>query len=143
MSIDALINSLSINYSAIDRENIRRAYEFSETAHQGQKRASGEPYINHCLAVATILSELVTSPVMIMAALLHDTVEDTKASSEDIRANFGDEVAKLVDGVTKLINLPRVSKSEKYLGDEYDLYEDDTDEPVAKTRRRDIANETL
>lgn len=143
MSIDALINSLSINYSAIDRENIRRAYEFSETAHQGQKRASGEPYINHCLAVATILSELVTSPVMIIAALLHDTVEDTKASSDDIRANFGDEVAKLVDGVTKLINLPRVSKSEKYLGDEFDLYEDDTDEPVAKTRRRDIANETL
>ncbi|HMN11793.1 MAG TPA: bifunctional (p)ppGpp synthetase/guanosine-3',5'-bis(diphosphate) 3'-pyrophosphohydrolase [Bellilinea sp.] len=143
MTIESFINSLSSSYSVVDRENIRRAYEYSEKAHDGQKRASGEPYINHCLAVATILSELVTSPVMIIAALLHDTVEDTSASSEDIRQNFGDEVAKLVEGVTKLINLPRVSKSEKYLGDEFDIYEDDSDEPAAKTRKRDIANETL
>ena len=115
MTIDNLMESLPETFSAVDRELILRAYHFAEKAHEGQKRASGEPYITHCLAVAEILAELNVPPAMIVAGLLHDTVEDTPVTLEDIRSEFGDEVARLVDGVTKLTNLPRVSRGDQHL----------------------------
>lgn len=85
-----------------DRESIVRAFEVANKAHQGQLRKSGEPYITHPVAVAEILSELGMNTATIVAALLHDTVEDTPYSLSQLREDFGSEVANLVDGVTKL-----------------------------------------
>lgn len=133
------------NYSIVDRDLILRAYRFAEKAHQGQKRASGEPYVSHCIAVASILAELRVPPAVVIAGLLHDTVEDTSVTLEDIQREFGEEISKLVDGVTKLTNLPRVSRSdhhhENVIADE-DVNGEDI-QPYPRPRRRDIANETL
>ncbi|MFV0130846.1 RelA/SpoT family protein [Streptomyces sp. HMX112] len=81
---------------------IERAYQVAERWHRGQKRKSGDPYITHPLAVTTILAELGMDPATLMAGLLHDTVEDTEYGLDTLRKDFGDQVALLVDGVTKL-----------------------------------------
>src|SRR3954471_24666686 len=81
---------------------LQRAYDVADSKHEGQKRKSGDPYITHPLAVATILAELGMDTTTLVAALLHDTVEDTDYSLERLRADFGEKVALLVDGVTKL-----------------------------------------
>ncbi|OKJ32772.1 RelA/SpoT family protein [Streptomyces sp. CB01580] len=81
---------------------IERAYQVAERWHRGQKRKSGDPYITHPLAVTTILAELGMDPATLMAGLLHDTVEDTEYGLDTLRQDFGDQVALLVDGVTKL-----------------------------------------
>jgi guanosine-3',5'-bis(diphosphate) 3'-pyrophosphohydrolase len=81
---------------------IERAYQVAERWHRGQRRKSGDPYITHPLAVTTILAELGMDPATLMAGLLHDTVEDTEYGLEALRRDFGDQVALLVDGVTKL-----------------------------------------
>src|ERR687889_634453 len=81
---------------------LQHAYDVAEARHEGQQRKSGDPYITHPLAVATILAELGMDTTTLVAALLHDTVEDTGYSLEQLRADFGEEVAHLVDGVTKL-----------------------------------------
>ncbi len=142
MTIENLMEALPENFSALDRELIQRAYHFAEKAHEGQKRASGEPYITHCLAVAEILTELNVPPAIIVSGLLHDTVEDTPVTLDTVRAEFGEEVARLVDGVTKLTNLPRVSRGEQIK----DLDDNDLDEfPPADedARKRALAQETL
>ena len=92
----------SLESQGSDRATIMRAYEIAADAHQGQSRKSGEPYITHPVAVAEILSELGMNTPTIVAALLHDTVEDTPYSLAQLRNDFGSEVADLVDGVTKL-----------------------------------------
>ncbi len=145
-AIQALMNSLPENTSTSDRELILSAYQFAEKAHEGQTRASGEPYISHCVAVATILANMQVPTSAILAGLLHDTVEDTTVTMADIAAAFGPEVAMMVDGVTKLTNLPRVSKAEDSLKPT-DL-QDDSDEsaeqdPTRKSRMRELHNETL
>ena len=84
---------------------VERAFVTAETAHRGQLRKSGDPYITHPVAVAEILVEFGLDPATIAAALLHDTVEDTSYSIEKLRSDFGDEVANLVEGVTKLDRL--------------------------------------
>ncbi|GIV66220.1 MAG: bifunctional (p)ppGpp synthetase/guanosine-3',5'-bis(diphosphate) 3'-pyrophosphohydrolase [Chloroflexota bacterium] len=145
MKIDSLMEILPQNYSVVDREMVMRAYRFAEAAHQGQKRASGEPYVSHCLAVAAILAEMQVPPAVVIAGLLHDTVEDTIVTLDDIRKEFGDEVAKLVDGVTKLTNLPRVSRGDQHR-DSAIADEDLLPEPVeitTRSRRKDMTNETL
>ncbi|MCK1797843.1 RelA/SpoT family protein [Streptomyces sp. XM4193] len=81
---------------------LERAYQVAERWHRGQKRKSGDPYITHPLAVTTILAELGMDPATLMAGLLHDTVEDTEYGLDTLRRDFGDQVALLVDGVTKL-----------------------------------------
>jgi guanosine-3',5'-bis(diphosphate) 3'-pyrophosphohydrolase len=81
---------------------LQRAFDVAEEKHEGQKRKSGDPYITHPLAVSTILAELGMDTTTLVAALLHDTVEDTDYSLDKLRGEFGDEVAQLVDGVTKL-----------------------------------------
>ena len=81
---------------------IREAYAFSNESHQGQLRKSGEPYINHPLSVASILAEMKMDAVSIVAAILHDVVEDTTAGKEDIEKRFGLEIANIVDGVSKI-----------------------------------------
>ncbi|WP_182353554.1 RelA/SpoT family protein [Flaviflexus huanghaiensis] len=86
----------------VDRQKVIRAYEIAERCHQGQTRKSGEPYITHPIAVATILAELGMDTDTLVAALLHDTVEDTGYSLDSVKQEFGSDVAVLVDGVTKL-----------------------------------------
>ena len=92
----------SLESQGSERETIVRAFTIAEKAHEGQSRKSGDPYITHPVAVAEILSELGMNTQTIVAALLHDTVEDTPYSLEQLRQDFGVEVADLVDGVTKL-----------------------------------------
>ncbi len=92
---------------------VEKAYEFSLKAHSGQLRESGESYIIHPLGVVLILAELELDLVTIIAGLLHDVVEDTEVTLDDIRHEFGDEVAALVDGVTKLSRLDFTSKEEQ------------------------------
>ncbi len=84
---------------------VRRAYYYSEQAHYGQTRRSGEPYVTHPLAVASILARMHMDAQSLMAALLHDVIEDTGVHKEDIGAQFGEEVAELVDGVSKLTHV--------------------------------------
>ncbi len=100
--VDALIASVRNFHPRTDDAVIRRAFAVAELHHRGQARRSGDPYITHPVAVAQILADLgMTSPT-IVAALLHDTVEDTSYSLEELTADFGEEVSALVDGVTKL-----------------------------------------
>jgi guanosine-3',5'-bis(diphosphate) 3'-pyrophosphohydrolase len=156
MAIGILLDSLPELYSLADRDLINRAYRVAEAAHQNQYRVSGEPYINHCVAVASILAELQVPVEVVVAGLLHDTVEDTSVTLEDIRKDFGDDVAKLVDGVTKLTQLPRVSRGDQH--PEEDIREDELrkvadrrGEPdpdataglISKSRRYDLVSETL
>ncbi len=96
-------------YGSEAEDTITRAYARAEAAHSGQKRASGEPYIVHCLAVAGILSDLNLDPAAIAAGLLHDVVEDSLTTVHDLEVEFGHEVATLVDAVTKLAQFDVIS----------------------------------
>jgi GTP pyrophosphokinase len=121
MKLESLFESLP-SLSAADRDLIERAYRVAERAHAGQVRASGEPYLQHCLAVAKILAEFGVPATTLAAALLHDVVEDSGIPLAEIRRDFGDEIANQVDGVTKLTQLPRVSR-----GGETSAPEDETE----------------
>lgn len=101
-AVDQLTRTVRTSWPKADLSVIDRAYRVAEQAHRSQKRRSGEPYITHPLAVAQILADLGVAPVVIAAALLHDTVEDTDYSLEQLTTDFGEEIAMLVDGVTKL-----------------------------------------
>jgi GTP pyrophosphokinase len=143
--LEKLIEQLPETYTVADRELVQRAYQVAEEAHREQKRHSGEPYINHCIAVASILSELKVPPEVIAAGLLHDTVEDTTVTLADIRNEFGDTVKILVDGVTKLTHLPRVSRGDQHAengGNSLETDETPT-EPALLGRKEDIISETL
>ncbi|MBT9254521.1 bifunctional (p)ppGpp synthetase/guanosine-3',5'-bis(diphosphate) 3'-pyrophosphohydrolase [Phycicoccus sp. MAQZ13P-2] len=100
--LEPLLQTVRSTHPKADIALVERAYAVAERAHQGQKRRSGDDYITHPLAVTTILAELGMTPTTLAAALLHDTVEDTAYSLEALRRDFGDEIAMLVDGVTKL-----------------------------------------
>ena len=105
IAVEDLI-ALVRNYNPKTNEAlIRAAYDFGRDMHEGQFRRSGEPYFTHPVAVAAILTEQRLDDATIVTALLHDTIEDTKASFSEVEARFGREVAELVDGVTKLTNL--------------------------------------
>src|SRR3972149_797939 len=99
-----------------DLEVIREAYLFAESAHSGQTRASGEPYINHSVAVAATLVDLRLDPGTIAAALLHDVAEDTGVTLADVGERFGQELAALVDGVTKLGRAGGICREERQPG---------------------------
>ena len=100
--IDELLKILRATHPRADFRPLQRAYELAELRHRGQMRKSGEPYITHPIAVATIAAELGMDVTTCVAALLHDTVEDTATSLDQIKAEFGETVARVVDGVTKL-----------------------------------------
>ncbi|EWT06751.1 GTP pyrophosphokinase [Intrasporangium chromatireducens Q5-1] len=100
--LEPLMTAVRQSHPKADVSVIERAYAIAERAHQGQLRKSGDAYITHPLAVTTILAELGMTPPTLAAALLHDTVEDTSYSLDELRRDFGDEIAMLVDGVTKL-----------------------------------------
>ena len=100
--METTLRKIQENYPDNERETLTRAYEYAKTAHANQKRASGEPYFIHPCAVADILMDLGLDAATIAAALLHDVIEDTSSTAEDIKREFGDEVLALVSGVTKL-----------------------------------------
>ncbi|WP_179646549.1 RelA/SpoT family protein [Spinactinospora alkalitolerans] len=100
--LEPLIKTVRATHPRVDVRLIERAYEVAAYHHRDQKRKSGDPYITHPLAVATILAELGMQEPTLAAALLHDTVEDTEYKLDQLRTDFGDEIAELVDGVTKL-----------------------------------------
>ncbi|MGE5764320.1 MAG: RelA/SpoT family protein [Mycobacterium leprae] len=100
--LEPLVRTIRASHPKADIRDVQRAFEVAATQHQAQTRVSGDPYITHPLAVATILAELGMTPPTIIAALLHDTVEDTDYTLDQLRDDFGDEIAHLVDGVTKL-----------------------------------------
>ena len=112
-SIDALADNLSSYLPASQINQVRRAYYYAEQAHEGQNRRSGEPYVTHPLAVAGILSEMHLDAQSLMAAMLHDVIEDTAISKQDLTEQFGDSVAELVDGVSKLTRIEFQSKAEQ------------------------------
>jgi GTP diphosphokinase / guanosine-3',5'-bis(diphosphate) 3'-diphosphatase len=110
--IGQLVSKLESYLPPDQVDRVRDAYEYAEAAHRGQKRRSGEPYITHPVAVADILADLNMDGATIAAAILHDVVEDTGASTEDVTERFGREVAELVDGVTKLDQVQFKSRQE-------------------------------
>ncbi|NLP26157.1 MAG: bifunctional (p)ppGpp synthetase/guanosine-3',5'-bis(diphosphate) 3'-pyrophosphohydrolase [Clostridiales bacterium] len=112
-TIDLLIQKILTDDKQYDLSKIITAYEFADKAHMGQTRSSGEPYIVHPLAVGYILLELGMDTDTICAAMLHDVVEDTPVTLDEVRKRFGQDVAMLVDGVTKLNKVPMFNKEEQ------------------------------
>ena len=108
-----LMRRMRANRPNDDLELIRKAYEFSQKHHAGQSRASGQPYLIHPLEVALVLSEMKMDPVAIAAGLLHDSVEDTSVTVVDIRKEFGEQVAHIVEGVTKISAIDFITREEQ------------------------------
>jgi GTP pyrophosphokinase len=103
--LDELLSDVEAYNPEVDRELLARAFRFAAEAHEGQQRRSGEPFIRHPWGAAKILAELRQDEQTIGAALLHDVVEDTGTEMEEVRTEFGDEIAQLVEGVTKLTRI--------------------------------------
>ncbi len=160
--LDQLISRVQSYNPNADVELVRRAYAFSEKAHAGQTRRSGEPYLQHPLAVAGVLTMLRSDVTAVAAALLHDTLEDTLATPDELEKEFGKDVVHLVDGVTKIGKIPFRNYEEKQaenfrkmvlsmaddirvvlikLADR--LHNMRTLEHLQEARRRQIAQETL
>ncbi|MGD0742384.1 MAG: bifunctional (p)ppGpp synthetase/guanosine-3',5'-bis(diphosphate) 3'-pyrophosphohydrolase [Acidimicrobiales bacterium] len=104
-SIEPLISTLALRHPDADTAVVRRSFAMASRAHEGQRRLSGEPYVTHSIAVAQIVADLGLDATSVVAALLHDVVEDTPVTVEEIEAAFGPVVAEIVDGVTKLDRL--------------------------------------
>jgi GTP diphosphokinase / guanosine-3',5'-bis(diphosphate) 3'-diphosphatase len=108
-----LMRMMRDNRPTDDLEIIRKAYEFSQKHHAGQSRASGQPYLVHPLEVALVLAEMRMDPVAVVAGLLHDSVEDTTLTIVDIRKEFGEQVAHIVEGVTKISKIDFATREEQ------------------------------
>jgi guanosine-3',5'-bis(diphosphate) 3'-pyrophosphohydrolase len=112
IGVTQLLNKLETYLPPAQVDRIRDAYEFGAEAHQGQKRLSGEPYIAHPVAVADLLADLHMDAPTIIAAILHDVIEDTPTAKDEIAERFGADVAELVDGVSKLDHIQFRSRAE-------------------------------
>ena len=111
--IEEIVEKVRRNHPQADLNLMRRAYLFSAREHKGQKRASGEAYLVHPLEVANILADMRMDAVSVSTGLLHDVVEDTLADPKTIREYFGEEVAHLVEGLTKISHISNVSREEQ------------------------------
>jgi GTP pyrophosphokinase len=111
--MEALLKQVHANRPSEDISLIRKAWEFCVKHHEGQMRASGEPYIVHPLEVAEVLAEMKLDSTAIAAGLLHDSVEDTPATNEEIEAEFGDQVAHIVEGVTKIDKIQFANREDR------------------------------
>ena len=105
--------SADANAERLDAELLARAYHFSDRAHAGQRRKNGDPFVTHCVEVAKILANLQLDSVTVASGLIHDVVEDTNVTLEDVEREFGREIAQIVDGLTKIGHLPMTSKEER------------------------------
>ncbi|HET6169982.1 MAG TPA: HD domain-containing protein, partial [Terracidiphilus sp.] len=110
---ESLLRVVQVNRPTEDVALIRKAWDFCVQHHQGQMRASGEPYIIHPLEVAEVLAEMKLDSTAIAAGLLHDAVEDTPATSEQVEADFGDQVAHIVEGVTKIDKIQFANREDR------------------------------
>src|SRR5438128_4749574 len=110
--VDELLEDVAAYNPEVDRELLARAFRFAATAHEGQQRRSGEAFIHHPWGVAKICAQLRLDEQTLAAALLHDVVEDTETELDEVRSEFGDEIAKLVDGVTKLTRVQFQSREQ-------------------------------
>ena len=108
-----LMKRMQANRPTDDLEIVKRAYDYSQRVHAGQSRASGEPYLVHPLEVALVLAEMKMDPIAVAAGLLHDSVEDTSVTIVDIRKEFGEQVAHIVEGVTKISKIDFATKEEQ------------------------------
>jgi GTP pyrophosphokinase len=108
-----LLRTMRANRPGDNLELVQKAYEFSQEHHSGQTRASGEPYLVHPLSVALILAEMRMDPIAVAAGLLHDSVEDTSVTIVDIRKEFGEQVAHIVEGVTKISQIDFANREEQ------------------------------
>ena len=115
LNLDTLLERIRRYHKADDLQIVEKAYAYAEKLHDGQVRKSGEPYFTHPIHVAHIIADLELDPQSICAALLHDVVEDTEATYEDIVEQFGETIANLVDGVTKLGKIQTTSKEEQQI----------------------------
>src|SRR3954453_18166850 len=113
LSLTELVDQVRSYQPSADVDLIARAYAYGEKAHEGQTRKSGEPYFSHPASVAGVITELKLDTSSVCAGLLHDVVEDTLATTADIEREFGQEVAFLVDGVTKLSKINFTSKADR------------------------------
>ncbi len=113
MELEKIVKKINTYIEEPDLSGIRKAYRISREAHDGQYRISGEPFVEHPLGVAYILAELELDITSITAAILHDVIEDTDINREDVKKEFGEEIALLVDGVTKLTRMDFKSKEEQ------------------------------
>ncbi len=113
LTIYDVINTLKKNRKKVNTKLILKAYNFSKTNHTEQKRLSGEEYIIHPLNVSNILSKINLDEETICAALLHDVVEDTEVTKEELVKEFGEEIAEMVDGVTKLGKIQYTTREEQ------------------------------
>src|SRR6266496_2210414 len=111
--IEDIVDKVAFNHPQADLDLLRRAYLFSAREHKGQKRASGESYLVHPLEVANILAEMKLDEVSVATGLLHDVVEDTLVDLDTIRNYFGEEIAHLVDGLTKIAQISNISREEQ------------------------------
>ena len=108
-----LMQKINENCHNIDKDMVKRAYDLACDAHKEQKRESGEPYVTHPVDVASILAEMGMDTSTIVAGLLHDVIEDTEYTYEDIKNSFNEEIANLVQGVTKLGKIEYKTKEEQ------------------------------
>src|SRR3954447_25821620 len=113
LRLQDLLEKVNTYHPAADLDLVKRTYEFAAKAHDGQLRRSGDPYVIHPLGVAKTIAELKLDVPSICAGLLHDCVEDTSATTDEITKQFGGEIAFLVDGVTKLGKIPWNNKEER------------------------------
>ena len=102
MNVRSLINQIQVYHLDVEVQLLERCYRFAQEAHEGQKRKSGEPYFTHCAKTAEILAELRMDTHTICAGLLHDMLEDTSITREELQVRFGSDIAKLIEGVTKI-----------------------------------------
>ena len=112
-TVDEIIERVNVYSKTKDHELIRKAYDFAKKAHEGQLRESGEPFFKHPAKVALILTSFELDDASICAGLLHDVIEDTDYTYDDIKNEFGEEIATLVNGVTKLGKIPYNTKEEQ------------------------------
>ncbi len=117
MYLQQLLSKAPSSYSASDIELITQAYHFAETAHAGQTRANGQPYLSHCVGTAAILLEMEFSPSMVVAGLLHDVLIDTDTKPELIYSAFGETVGRFVEDVTKITALPQLTRADQHESD--------------------------
>jgi len=128
------------SYSANDIEQIKKAYVLAEQAFAGQTRVSGLPYITHCVGVANILLDMEVHPSLVIAGLLHDIVLDTPVTLDEIRAQFGEQVAKYVEDLTKITSLPQLNRADQHPYERIPLPES---ESSTSSRKAENSAETL
>ena len=112
---EKLLETIAATNPTANRERITEAYRFAREAHGDQKRRDGSPFISHPLAAAQIIAEMGLDEESVIAAILHDCIEDTPVTHEDVAKKFGDEVAEIVEGVTKLTRVVYTSKEEEQM----------------------------